>query len=358
MPLDDPSFRSPADTARLDWPRIAAHLAAHGLGLDIDTPPRQFRGGLANLNFLVRLDGRPVVLRTPPPGPLPPGANDMRREHRILSRLWRALPLAPRSLHLCEDEGVAGHPFILLEYRAGVTLPGDAPPRLARDPMAGARLGPLLIDALADIHAVDPASVGLDGLGHPQGFLERAVAGWVRRATLCAGTDGLTGSAAELAGWLGREVLRTPSGAPTLLHNDFKLDNLILDPERLEPVAILDWDQGTRGDPLFDLATLLSYWTEAGDPPAVRALGQMPTAGYGFPSRLAAAERYAARTGRDLSGFRFHRVLALFKLAVVFQQLHARHRAGTTTDPRYAGFGDLARGILDFTHDVSQGRVF
>ncbi|NYZ14399.1 phosphotransferase family protein [Azospirillum sp. RWY-5-1] len=358
MPLDDPMFHNPADTAPLDWPRIATHLAAHGLTLDPGAAPRQFRGGLANLNFLVTLDGRKVVLRTPPPGPLPPGANDMRREHRILSCLWRALPLAPRSLHLCEEEAVAGRPFILLEYRAGVTLAGDAPPRLAREPAAGARLGPLLIDALADIHAVDPASVGLDDLGHPEGFLDRAVTGWVRRATLCAGPEALTGPTAELAAWLGREVGRVRPAAATLLHNDFKLDNLILDPHRLAPVAILDWDQGTRGDPLFDLATLLSYWTEAGDPPAVRALGQMPTAGYGFPSRREAAERYAARTGRDLSGFRFHRVLALFKLAVVFQQLHARHLAGTTTDPRYAGFGELAEAVLDFTHDVSQGRVF
>lgn len=356
MPIAPTLFRAPDETAPLDWAAVAAHLGRSGLHLALDEPPRQFRGGLANLNFLVTLDGEPAVLRTPPPGPLPPGANDMKREHRILSRLWRALPLAPRSLHLCEDPAVVGHPFVLLQYRPGITLAGDAPARLAAEPEAGARLGPLMIDVLADIHAIDPASVGLDGLGRPDGFLERAVAGWTRRAGLCAGDGGLDPLVAGLAAWLRRHA--TPGGPPTLLHNDFKLDNMILEPERLEPVAIVDWDQGTRGDPLFDLATLLSYWTEAGDPPAMHRLAQMPTAGYGFPTRREAAERYAARTGRDLGGFRFHRVLALFKLGVVFQQLHGRYVGGATSDPRYAGFGDLAQGIFEFTHEVSQGRCF
>ncbi len=356
MPHDPTLFRAPAETATLDWAAVAAHLEANGLRLDPDPPPRQFRGGLANLNFLVAVDGAPAVLRTPPPGPLPPGANDMKREHRILSRLWQALPLAPRSLHLCEDAGVVGHPFLILEYRAGITLAGAAPERLAAEPAAGARLGPLMVDVLADIHAVDPAAVGLEGLGRPDGFLERAVAGWAQRAERCAGAEGLDPLVAGLADWLRRKVPR--DGTPTLLHNDFKLDNMILEAEGLTPVAIVDWDQGTRGDPLFDLATLLSYWTEPGDPPAMHELAQMPTAGHGFPSRRAAAERYAARTGRDLSGFRFHRVLALFKLGVVFQQLHGRYLAGTTADPRYAGFGALARGIFEFTHEVSQDRCF
>lgn len=358
MPLDDAAFRPSEDTARLDWEAIAGHLAIHGLRFDRETPPRQFSGGLANLNFLVSIDGTPAVLRAPPPGPLPPGANDMAREHRILSRLWRALPLAPRSLHLCEDPGVVGRPFLLLEYRPGVTLAGAAPPALEQAASAGTRLGPLLVDVLADIHAIDPATVGLTDLGRPDGFLDRAVAGWTKRAHLSAGPDGLARPAVELAQWLADRLPQVRSSPPTLLHNDFKLDNLILDRERLEPVAILDWDQGTCGDPLFDLATLLSYWTEAGDPPAMHDLAQMPTARFGFPSRREAAERYAARTGRDLSDFRFHRVLALFKLAVVFQQLHGRYLSGTTGDPRYAAFGALARGLFDFTHDISQGRGF
>ena len=140
------------------------------------------------------------------------------------------------------------------------------------------------------------------------------------------------------------------------MHADFKLDNLILHPQTLEPLALLDWDMSTRGDPLFDLATLLSYWTEAGDPPAMHDLGQMPTAGYGFPSRDEVVQAYASATGRDVSNFAFYRVLCMFKLSVVFMQLHARYRRGATTDPRYRRFGELSHGLLEFTHDLAQGR--
>jgi len=142
-----------------------------------------------------------------------------------------------------------------------------------------------------------------------------------------------------------------------MLHNDFKLDNLILD-ANLQPAAVVDWDQGTRGDGLFDLGTMLSYWTEAGDPPAMHDLRQMPTAAPGFWTREQAALRYAALTGRDLSDIRFHRVLGILKLGVIFLQLHGLHRRGATADPRYAGFGTLAEGLLEFAQDVRAGRVF
>jgi aminoglycoside phosphotransferase (APT) family kinase protein len=351
-----PRFRACHDTAFLPWPAIAAHLAGHGLQLELDVnPPRQFLGGLANLNFLVQLDTGPAVLRAPPAGPLPKGAHDMRREHRILSRLWRALPVAPRSFHLCEDEAVCGRPFMLIEYRPGIVMTGDRPAELAQRPEAGRHLGEVMIDTLADIHAVDPAAVDLAELGRPAGFLQRALDGWIARAEACA-PAGLSPAARKLADWL--RARPVPSGDAGLLHNDLKLDNLILDPASLDPVAVVDWDQGTLGDPLFDLATLLSYWTEAGDPPAMHQLAQMPTARHGFPSRREAVERYAVRTGRDLADFRFHRVLALLKLAVIFQQLHQRSLRDPDAPPQYAGFGELAEGILLFAGEIADDRYF
>lgn len=331
------------------------HLAQHGLHLDLSSSPLQFKGGLANLNFMVRLDGELAVLRAPPSGDLPVGAHDMKREHRILRRLWKELPLAPRSLYLCEDDSVIGRPFILLEYKAGITLSGATPEPLEKHQNAGAQLGPMMIDVLADIHAVEPASVGLDTLGHPDGFIDRAVHGWIQRAATASGGQTATGVTLSLANWL-RENQAAPSST-TLLHNDLKLDNIILNPQ-FQPIAVVDWDQGTRGDPLFDLATLLSYWTEAGDPPAMQQLGQMPTARYGFCSRREAAEYYSARTGRDLGAFRFHRVLTLFKLGVVFQQLHNRYQADKASDSTYAKFDELAKGIFDFAREVSQNRYF
>ncbi|GAC1347096.1 MAG: phosphotransferase family protein [Acetobacteraceae bacterium] len=336
------------DNTGMDWTAVAAHLARHGMALRPGTPTR-FPGGLANQNYLIELESGPAVLRRPPPGPLPPGAHDMAREHRILARLPDALPFVPRSLHLCDDLDVIGVAFQVIEYRPGLVIRAELPPELADQTGA---LSETMLQTLAAIHRVDPAPLGLGDLGRPEGFLGRAVEGWLRRGAAVEGGPLLE----QLGDWLRAHAV--PDRAPTLLHNDFKLDNIILDPATLAPTAVVDWDQGTRGDPLFDLATLLSYWTEAGDPPAMHALRQMPTAAPGFLTREQAALRWAALTGRDVSDIRFHRVLGMVKLAVIFLQLHALYRRGATTDPRYEGFGALGEGLLEFALLVRSGQLF
>ncbi|MFG1463337.1 phosphotransferase family protein [Xanthobacter sp. DSM 24535] len=350
------ALRSRAESRVLDWDAVAIHLADHSIALDHAFAPRQFAGGLANLNFLVRVDGGWAVLRRPPDGPLPPGAHDMAREHRILSNLWRELPLAPRSLHLCADAGVAGAPFQLLEFRNGIALRGDSLAPLPATAQTGAAVSRLLVETLAAIHAVDPKRVGLDTLGRPAGFFARTAAGWIGRAERVA-KGALSPAASAVAAWLAAAEV-ADAAAPTLLHNDFKLDNVLLDPTTRAPVAVVDWDMGTRGDPLFDLATLLSYWTEQGDPACMHQLAQMPTAHPGFLTRAEAAQAYARATGRDLGQLKPYRVLTMLKLGVVFQQLHARHLAGETADPRYAGFGQLTEALFDFTLDIVNDKTF
>ena len=332
----------------MDWDAVGAHLAQHGLALQPGERTR-FPGGFANRNYLIALESGPAVLRRPPPGPLPPGAHDMAREHRILSRLPDALGFVPRSLHLCEDESVIGVKFQILEYREGVVIHGVLPPDYAG---RGAELSEMLLSTLAAINTVDTAALGLDGLGRPEGFLGRAVEGWLKRGAAAEAGPVLD----ELGAWLRSNTV--PDRAPGLLHNDFKLDNVIVDPVTLRPNAVVDWDQGTRGDPIFDLATLLSYWVEPGDPQVMHDLQQMPTAGDGFISREAAALRWGALTGRDVSDIRFHRVLAMVKLSVIFLQLHLLYRRGVTADERYARFGALGRGLLAFGVEIAQGRTF
>ena len=339
----------------LDWAAVRAYLARHGLHLDNDPPPRQFSGGLANLNYLIHLDGRPVVLRRPPLGELPAGAYDMTREFRILSRLPDVLPFVPRGLFLGSDASVIGVQFQLIEYRSGLVIREHIPAELAERPDLGGRLSQVLLETLAAIHAVDTAAVGLDDLGRPAGFLGRAVAGWRKRgmAALEPGTEALHD---DIGRWL--EAHQAPDSEPALLHNDFKLNNMILDPSDLSPVAVVDWDQGTRGDPLFDFATLLSYWLEPGDPPALHDMEQMPADEGGFWPREQAVATYAALTGRDMSDFLFHRVLAMYKLGVIFLQLGLRWRSGATTEPRYAGLTGIGTGIVEFAHEIAQGRAF
>lgn len=358
--MEAPSFRPADQTVPLDWSRLKAYLAAHGHVLELDPPPRQFGGGMGNLNYLIRVDGQERVMRRPPLGPIPPGANDMGREHTVLSRLWQAFPLAPRSLLYCEDAAVIGAHFLIMEYRPGVCLAG-AGPLPAKDRPAGSAadqlkaITTLLPEILAALHQVDPAAIGLRDFGRPAGFLRRAVEGWTRRALIATDNEPQAAIPA-VRDWL--EAHQIPDGPPALLHNDFKLDNVLFDRETVtRPVAVLDWDQATRGDPLFDLATLLSYWTEAGDPPAMHDLAQMPTARPGALTRAEAARIYAARSGRDLSQFLFYRVLALYKLGVVFLQLHAQFRRGTVSDPRYRPFARIGNGIIDFAHEIAHGRA-
>jgi len=353
-------FQPAANAADQDWPRLVEHLAAHGMSLDLSDPPRLFASGFGNLNYRIMLDGQLAVLRRPPFGPIQPGANDMVRESRILKRLWQRFPLAPRCLHACADEAVLGAPFFIMEYRPGLVIAGEIPAHLtawrgADGSRPGNVIGKALVETLAALHAVDPADVGLDTLGRPEGFLERTMAGWTKRAHLAwkdsppAELDALLAALAKL---------NVPASKATLLHNDFKLDNVILDEATLAPVAVIDWDMGTRGDPLYDLAVLLSYWTEKDDPPVMHRLKQMPSAGHGFPSREEIARHYAALTGRGLSEFRFHRVLSILRSAVVFMQLYRRYRDGGTGDERFAAFGDLANELLALGRDVAAEKYF
>lgn len=350
------ALRSIEETAPLDAVALALHLHAVGWRLDLDFTPRQFAGGLANLNYLLRIDGKWHVLRRPPSGLLPPGANDMTREHRILSRLWRVLPLAPRSFYLCDDASVIGAPFQILEFRDGVVLRGDCLSPLPETLQTGAALSAMLIETLARIHSVPPEAVGLETLGRPQGFFSRTVTGWLDRASIVT-DDNLPPAAREVKAWL-VALPGINDASPVLLHNDFKLDNILLDPDSLSPSTVVDWDMGTRGPALFDLATLLSYWTEPGDPECMQRLAQMPTARPGFLSREATATAYSGATGRSIAEIRPYRVLTILKLAVVFHQLHRRYATGDTRDPRYATFGSLGDELFAFALDVARGRVF
>ena len=354
--MAEPAFKSREDEVKQDWDALDRHLQRHGHALTGSEPPRQFASGFGNINYLLEMDGALRVLRRPPTGPVPPGANDMARESKILTGLWREFPPAPKCLLFCDDGAVLGAPFFIMEYRPGLVIGGEMPVAVAARGTPGEGIGKTLIALLHDLHRVDPEAAGLGDLGRPEGFRERTAAGWVKRARL-AWDDAPPPVVDEIEAWLNVDR-KLPEQQTVFLHNDFKLDNVVLDPESLDPVAVLDWDLGTRGDPLVDLGVMLGYWTESGDPDAMQQLRQMPTGGYGFPTREAVAADYAARTGRDLSGFKWYRVLTSFRVAVIFQQLHRRYREGGAGDPRFMEFGTLAEGLLEFSHEVARGRVF
>jgi aminoglycoside phosphotransferase (APT) family kinase protein len=326
-----------------NWPKIACYLAGHQLDVDISTPPRQFSGGLANLNYLIKVSGAPAVFRRPPPGPLAAGANDMAREAKVLAKLPAVYPLAPALLHFCADTTIIGVPFQLIAYRAGMTVGATLPAAITQQGDACATLTRQTVLAMAALHGIEPARAGLEALGKPDGFLVRQISGWRKRAAaaydgdvppVClAILDHLTAS------------LPTP-GSAVLLHGDFKPDNMLFDPASLDARAVIDWDMCTLGPALFDLGVLLAYWIEPADPVALHALQQVPSLCAGALSRRAVALEYLTAAGRTPENLSFYLLLGRLRLAIAWQQLYRAHQLGHMTDARYASFNILAEAIL------------
>ena len=300
----------------------------------------QFPQGHSNLTYLLRIGGREMVLRRAPFGNPVKTAHDMTREYRVLSKLWAVYPPAPRPILFCEEPDVMDVPFYLMERRHGIILRRQLPAGLATDVSTVRRLSTALIDSLADLHSLDYRAAGLGDLGKPDGYVARQVSGWTERYARAQTRD--MPKMDRVARWLA-EHLPQESGA-SLIHNDFKYDNLVLDPQDLtRVVAVLDWEMATLGDPLMDLGTTLGYWVEADDPPALQSQATGPTALPGSLTRRELVVRYAERTGRDLTGVLFYYAFGLYKIAVIVQQIYARYVRGHTRDARFARLNDLAR---------------
>ena len=264
----------------------------------------------------------------------------------MLARLVDAFPLAPRSYALCQDHSILGCDFHIMERRHGFVVRRDLPPAFRDQPELNRRLSETIVDTLAALHGVDPESVGLGELGRPEGFLDRQLTGWVRRwqATrdAAAGDDDRVD---RLAAWLQRNV--PSSRYATLLHHDYKLDNMLVETtDPATPVAVLDWDMATRGDPLVELGYLLIFWAEATDDPAWIEAAAMPTHYPGGLTRADVVARYADRTGFDVTHIRWYHVFGLFKLIVILQQIYVRYVRGQTQDQRFARFGRRVDGLI------------
>jgi aminoglycoside phosphotransferase (APT) family kinase protein len=294
----------------------------------------QFPGGHSNLTYLVHHGGREYVLRRPPFGAKIKSAHDMGREVAVLSKLAPVYDRAPRVIANEPTGDVLGAPFYLMERRRGVILRKELPPSLAADHASVRRICELLVDALVDLHAVDYAAAGLGDFGKPAGYIERQVSGWTERYTKSQ-TDDIP-AITEVAAWLAAN--QPADGAPALIHNDFKFDNVIFDADLSRITGVLDWEMTTIGDPLMDLGTSLSYWSQASDSPAVLKLPFGPTASPGMMTRAEITQRYLKRSGRRTDSLVFYYVYGLFKTSVVAQQIYYRFAKGMTKDARFGAF--------------------
>jgi aminoglycoside phosphotransferase (APT) family kinase protein len=332
----------------LDWSRLADYLRER-LPVTGELEVEQFPGGHSNLTYLLRFGGDEVVMRRPPFGPVPPRAHDMARECRVLGAVHPHFPLAPRPLLLCEDTSVIGSVFYVMERRKGIIIRTKEPPGI--EALRG-EISAGVVDTLADLHAIDVAKNGLETLGKPAGFVARQIKGWTERWHGAKTSD--VAEMEWLASWLEQHTPPEPP-RPALVHGDYKLDNVMLDaadPRRL--AGVFDWEMSALGDPLVDVGILLCYWVHvagAGDD-AVSTVTSKP----GWWGREQILERYAARSGARLHRIALYEVFAVFKLAVVIQQIYARFVRGQTDDPRFAALGErvalLARIAADLAAKV------
>ena len=322
---------------------LNAWLAAHLPSLGKVTEVSQFPGGFSNLTYLLACTHGEAVLRRPPHGTVSGKAHDMPREARILSVLeLRGVP-APRALATCEDAAVIGAPFYVMERVKGLILRGATAPSVFT-PTRFRALSEQFVDTLVAIHGATPSDPVIGGLGRPMGYVARQVEGWTERYAK-ARTDDVP-AMERLAAWLA-EHQPGESGA-CLVHNDYKYDNLVLDPTQPERiVAVLDWEMATLGDPLLDVGTSLAYWVEAGDHPAFKALGLGVTALPGNFTRAELWARYLERSGRSMRSVAWYHAFGLFKVAVIAQQIFARYRLGHTKDERFARLGDAVRLLAE-----------
>lgn len=336
------------DEDAFDVAAVHAWMRVHVPSLANSGPPsvRQFPGGASNLTYLLTYGDSSAryVLRRPPRGHRAASAHDMGREVRVQQLLRPHYGLVPEIIGHCTDPSVIGSEFYVMERLNGTILRRDLPSDVALSSDDARRLAHTVIDAQADLHAIDPAGTGLDSLGRGPGYIERQVAGWSRRYR-DAWTDDVP-SGEEVMRWL--DTHQPADVAERLIHGDWRFDNLVLDlaePPRI--VGVLDWEMATIGDPLMDLGASMAYWVTADDDPGFQALRRQPSHLPGMPTREEYVERYLSRTGLPVDDWTFYEVYGLFRLAVIVQQIWFRYRRGETTNPAFAAFGVGTQVLMD-----------
>lgn len=321
---------SPGQEAELNLTALNSYLKQQGTAISEVINCIRFTGGYSNLTYLLQTDKKEYVLRMPPHGAHIKSAHDMGREFRVLRLLKPHYPKVPTPILYCESADIIGEPFYVMEKLEGVILRAYNAPKMQITPETFRKLSEALIDNLAALHALDIQTTGLIQLGKPDGYVQRQAEGWVKRY-YTAETDKIPAMDAA-AQWLQQN--QPPAQTPAFLHNDYKYDNVLLNPGDLsEIIGVLDWEMSTVGDPLMDLGASLAYWFQAGEGDVFKNynLTWLP----GNYTRKEVIERYAAKSGRNLSHITFYYVFGLFKNAVIAQQIYHRWKQGHSNDARF-----------------------
>ena len=295
---------------------------------------KQFPGGFSNLTYLLTSGDECWVLRRPPFGSKVKSAHDMSREFKILSALQNVFPYGPKPVHFCDDQDVLGCDFYLMSYIEGLVIRREYPETLNFSPDQIREQLFNFFDVLSELHSVDLVEAGLDTFGRPEGYVQRQIDGWCKRWVDAVTPD--TVNCDSTMQWL-QDNMPAESGKASVIHNDYKTDNVIFSLENpMQVIGILDWEMATVGDPLMDLGCTLGYWTQMNDPEFFRQYRTMPSDVPGAPTRAEIVNRFQEKTGLPVDNFAFYFVFGLFRLGVIGQQIYYRFYHGHTKDKRFA----------------------
>lgn len=336
----------------VDERALAAYLRER-LSWDGELRVERHQAGHSNETFFVTLGERRYVLRRPPRGAFLPTAHDVGREYRVLSALSETPVRVPRPVLMCDDPEVIGAPFYLMERIDGIVLRDRLPAAFTKAERAA--IGHELVDALVELHAIDPAACGLDGFGRPDGYLERQLKRWRGQMELTLPLTRPVPDLEAVGDWL--DANRPESPPATIVHGDYKLDNVMFAPRppaRL--IALLDWEMSTLGDPLADLGWMISFWRARDRGPGGLGSLRGVTALPGFSSRAELVARYEQATGRDVRALGWYEVLAIWKLAILLEGSYARHLAGVTDDPFFADMEHVVPALAAWARTVAVAR--
>lgn len=314
------------------------HLPAGNLEI------RQFGAGHSNLTYALTIGTWEAVLRRPPLGPVAAKAHDMGREFLVLDSIHNVFPACPKPLLFSDDSSIVGSPFFIMERRHGIVLDTAFPEGTEDQVKKANRLSEIMVDQLVQLHAIDYKTTALANMVKPDGFMKRQVNGWIERYDK-AKTENIK-EVEELKNWL-QNNLPNSSGA-TIIHYDYKFNNMMFSEDYQKMVGLFDWEMTTVGDPLADVGVALSYWMQPDDPKMLlHGLGKPSiTIQEGFYTRQQFIERYAEKSGRDLSDIYYYLTFAYFKLAVICQQIYYRYHNGQTKDKRFAHMGEFAKVLI------------
>jgi aminoglycoside phosphotransferase (APT) family kinase protein len=319
----------------LDHAAVTAWLQQHGVSVSGDPVVTQFTGGASNWTYRLHYAERDLILRRPPAGTKAQGAHDMGREFRVQSALQHAFPTVPTMVGWCQDSSVLGCEFYLMDRIAGIIPRRRMPNGVELRPTQYRQLCQNFLDQLLALHHVDVNATGLHRLGKGDGYVERQISGWSNRFER-AWTDNVS-RGRTVMDWLNSH--QPTDVANCLIHNDWRLDNVILDPQDpTRVIGVLDWEMATLGDPLMELGNVLAYWIEADDNPLFKLVQRQPTDLDGMMTRAEVVEYYLARSPYQVADITFYEVYGLFRLAVIVQQIYYRYHHGQTQNPQFKDF--------------------